>query len=76
LSLALELSLDLPSDADELPTDVDDALEADDVLSASAGGAPSSKVRVIAKGNAIRELDGISLNKEMGCDAHRKIGVV
>lgn len=34
-----ELLLDVPSDADELPTDVDAALDADDVLSASAGAA-------------------------------------
>ena len=42
LLLAMSVSwllLDVSSEADELPTDVDAALEADDVLSAIAGGA-------------------------------------
>lgn len=52
LELELELSLDLPIDTDELPRDVNEALDADDVLSASAGAAPTHRARAVAKGRA------------------------
>jgi hypothetical protein len=50
LELELELSLDLPMDADELPMDVDDALDADEVLSARAGAALRHNAAAVAKG--------------------------
>jgi len=50
--LELELSLDLPMDADELPMDVDDALDADEVLSAITGAAPRHNTTAVAKGRA------------------------
>ncbi len=40
--------LDFSLDADELPIDVDDALDADEVLSAQAGAAVKAKVSAAA----------------------------
>jgi hypothetical protein len=45
-----ELLLDFSIDADELPIDVDDALDADEVLSAQAGNAVVSDRASVAAG--------------------------
>lgn len=45
--------LEVSSDVDELPTDVDAALEADDVLSASAGRAARPKAIAAAHDRAV-----------------------
>ena len=50
LSLVDELSLDFSTEVDELPMDVDDALKADDVLSASAGAAEKTIASALTKG--------------------------
>jgi hypothetical protein len=50
LAPELELSLDLPMDADALPTDVDDALDAEAVLSAVAVEALRHNARAATRG--------------------------
>ncbi len=51
--MPVELLLEVSSDVDELPTDVDAALEAEDVLSATAGSAARPKVRAAISGKVI-----------------------
>lgn len=53
LELELELSLDFPIDAEELPTEVDDALDADEVMSASADAALRHNASAAARGRAV-----------------------
>ncbi|MBI2753342.1 MAG: hypothetical protein HYX46_07490 [Betaproteobacteria bacterium] len=54
-----ELSLDFSMDVDELPTDADEALDADEVLSARAGSAASVNARVVASDRACCEIGGM-----------------
>ena len=64
-SLVDELLLDFSLDADELPMDVDDALDADEVLSAQAGTATSDKASAAAE---------MRLAVNEGCMARGSVG--
>ena len=55
-----ELLLDVFSDVDELPTEVDAALDADDVLSASAGAA-AMNMAVARATNDVCRLQGVDM---------------
>ena len=45
--------LEVSSDVDELPTDVDAALDADEVLSANAGRAASPRLKAVASDSVV-----------------------
>lgn len=53
LSLVDELLLDFSIEADELPIEVEDALEAEEVLSAIAGSVAQPSASALNKGRAV-----------------------
>ena len=57
-----ELLLEVFSDVDELPTEVDAALDAEDVLSASAGTAAMNMAVAVARAtNDVCRLQGVDM---------------